>query len=256
MIYNTEGLILKEQPIGEKDKLVTILTRDHGVIRCFARGARNPKHGLFAPMQALSYSRITVYHGKNSDRIEEAESIRLYRSVTGDLTLLSLAQYFCEIVIRIIPENTPSSEQLDLLLNCLYLLSEQKKTPSLIKAVYEIRTMVLSGHMPNLLYCSACGCYEADRMYFNYTANELICASCTNGNGTLSELSRGALTALRYITLAEPKKLFSFRLSEESLYQLSVCSEKYTLAVAETSFNALTMYHQLQGWEGPATQSS
>ena len=37
----TEGLILREQNIGERDKLVTVLTVDKGIIKGFAKGAKN-----------------------------------------------------------------------------------------------------------------------------------------------------------------------------------------------------------------------
>lgn len=36
----TEGLILREQNIGERDKLVTVLTVDKGIIKGFAKGAK------------------------------------------------------------------------------------------------------------------------------------------------------------------------------------------------------------------------
>ena len=39
----TQGLIIREQAIGESDRLVTVLTRDQGVVRAFARRAKNYK---------------------------------------------------------------------------------------------------------------------------------------------------------------------------------------------------------------------
>ena len=35
----TQGLIIREQPVGESDRLVTVLTKDEGVVRAFARRA-------------------------------------------------------------------------------------------------------------------------------------------------------------------------------------------------------------------------
>ena len=40
MQIKTQGLIIKEQTIGESDRLVTVLTRDNGVLRAFARRAK------------------------------------------------------------------------------------------------------------------------------------------------------------------------------------------------------------------------
>ena len=43
MQVKTQGLIIREQTIGESDRLVTVLTRDEGVVRAFARRAKNLK---------------------------------------------------------------------------------------------------------------------------------------------------------------------------------------------------------------------
>ena len=45
MKFRTEGLIIKEQNIGEQDKLVHVLTKPHGVVKAFVRGAKNIKNG-------------------------------------------------------------------------------------------------------------------------------------------------------------------------------------------------------------------
>ena len=47
MRIQTKGLILTEQSVGESDKLVTVLTERDGIIRCFAKNAKNIKSMLF-----------------------------------------------------------------------------------------------------------------------------------------------------------------------------------------------------------------
>ena len=55
MKFRTEGLIIKEQNIGEQDKLVFALTKSNGVIRAFVKGAKNIKNGKCAAASLLSY---------------------------------------------------------------------------------------------------------------------------------------------------------------------------------------------------------
>ena len=43
MKLSTDGLIIREQQTGEDDRLVTLLTRDYGVLRAFVRGAKRIK---------------------------------------------------------------------------------------------------------------------------------------------------------------------------------------------------------------------
>lgn len=78
MKFRTEGLIIKEQNIGEQDKLVFALTKSNGVIRAFVKGAKNIKNGKCAAASLLSYSRLTIYKGRESYIIGEAQPIRIF----------------------------------------------------------------------------------------------------------------------------------------------------------------------------------
>lgn len=246
MKKETEGLILKEQTVGDKDRLVTVLTKDRGVLRCFVRGAKNMKNSSFAATQPLCYSRLSVFRGKSSYTIDEAETIRLFYQLRKDIEQLALAQYFCELAIYAVPEETDSAEELSLLLNCLHYLPLGTKPLKLIKAVYEVRMMTGLGYPPNILYCTGCGCYEAELMYLDVIENRLICSACSQAAPGFYGLSKGAMTALRYLVLTEPKKMFSFQVSEESLEQLSQCTEAYVLERLKQPFAALDFYRQVK----------
>ena len=54
----TTGLVLKEQPIGEAGKLITILTPELGVVKGFAHGSRKSSSRLLAGCSLFSYSRF------------------------------------------------------------------------------------------------------------------------------------------------------------------------------------------------------
>ena len=78
MKIKTNGLILNEQTIGENDKLVTVLTETNGIIRCFAKGAKLLKSRKGIAVQTFSYSRLSIYHGRDEYIIDEVESIKLF----------------------------------------------------------------------------------------------------------------------------------------------------------------------------------
>ena len=40
MQINTDGLVIRESSVGENDRLITVLTREEGLIRAFARQAK------------------------------------------------------------------------------------------------------------------------------------------------------------------------------------------------------------------------
>ena len=60
MQINTDGLIIREQSIGESDRLVTVLTREQGILRAFVRGAKAMKSRSASSTQLLCYSRLNA----------------------------------------------------------------------------------------------------------------------------------------------------------------------------------------------------
>ena len=66
MTFKTKGLILKEQNIGEKDKLVTVLTRQNGIVRAFVRGAKSLNNRKNSATGMFCYSKLSLYKTKDS----------------------------------------------------------------------------------------------------------------------------------------------------------------------------------------------
>ena len=84
MQINTDGLIIREQSIGESDRLVTVLTREQGILRAFVRGAKAMKSRSASSTQLLCYSRLSIYEGREKYIIDEAEPIEVVFSLRTD----------------------------------------------------------------------------------------------------------------------------------------------------------------------------
>ena len=41
--FTTEGLVIKEMDVGESDRLVTLFTREYGILKAYAPGAKSIK---------------------------------------------------------------------------------------------------------------------------------------------------------------------------------------------------------------------
>lgn len=243
MKFRTDGLIIKEMNIGESDRLVTILTRSNGVIKAFARGAKNIKNQKCAPTSLLSYSSFTLYKTRDSYSVGDAKSEKIFSKLRADVKKMCLAQYFCELALTVCPKDSPAEKQLSLVLNSLYLLSEGKREAQLIKPCLEMRLAALAGYMPDLLMCRRCGEYSAETMYFFPASGALECAGCAENEklGAVA-LSSSALTALRHTVYADDDKLFSFSLSDEGLAALNLASESYIKYQFEKDFKTLNFY--------------
>lgn len=88
---------------------------------CICKGCKNIKNGKCAAASLLSYSRLTIYKGRESYIIGEAQPIRIFSKLRSDVTKMCLAQYFCELALTICPREQKADSFLSLVLNSLYL---------------------------------------------------------------------------------------------------------------------------------------
>lgn len=241
MRLNTQGLIIREQQTGEADRLVTVLTRDMGVIRAFVRGARSIKSRSLSATQLLGYSKLSIFMSRDVYTIDEAEPIEVFFGVRSDFSRTSLAMYFCELICELAPEETDSAELLSLTLNTLYMLSNNKLPVRQIKAVFELRMLSLSGYMPGIVACNSCGKFADETMFFDTESAQLYCSSCKAPVHCIP-LTIGVVTAMRHICLSDPQKIFSFKLSNSGLKELSDISERYLLATTQRRYKSLELY--------------
>lgn len=241
MKLNTDGLILKSSQTGEQDRLVTILTRDLGVVRAFAHGAAKARGRSAGATETLCYSTFTLSEHKGTYSISEATAVELFFDLRTDIERTALAQYFCEVAMSLAVEGEEASSQLKLILNCLYLLSKGLRDPRLIKAVYELRMMTVSGFMPDVSACCECGSVDVERPLFDINGGVVRCDGCGGGVAITS----GVLGAMRHICTADDSRIFSFELGEASLNILSDLAERYLLSQCDRGFTALDFYKNL-----------
>ncbi len=246
MRFKTNGLVLRQQNIGERDKLVWVLTQSHGVLRAFARGAKNIKSPKCAGTGLLSYSALTVFEGKDSYSIDEAVALEQFTGLQRDIEKLALAQYFCELCLNLCPSGQEAEEHLRLMLNSLYMLSEDKRPALQVKVCFEMRLISLCGYLPDLVMCAECGEYEASEMVFVPKTGKLYCSSCADRHGIQgARLPLSAVTALRHTVYADFEKLFSFSLRDELLEPLSQASERYIAYMSQKDYPTLQFYKSM-----------
>ena len=242
----TSGLVLRETETKETDKILTVLTPDLGKISLIARGARRRNSPLAAGCQLLAYSELTIYQRGAWRYVSEASTIELFDGVRRDFELLSMASYFAELTESVSGEEQPAPEILSLLLNALYALSALKKDPLLVKPVFELRLMALSGFEPLADGCAVCGKKEPERPMLDVVQGVVHCAGCKQSGGLSLPLTKGSLAALRHALYGDEKRLYSFTLDKNALRQLDHAAEAFVAAQLERSFRTLDYYKSIR----------
>lgn len=233
----TDGLVIKETNIRDNDRMITVITRDLGVINAFVRGVKSIKSKRSPATSLLSFSNLNLESKGDTYTVTEASVNKMFFGAGSDIVTLTVAQYFCELCNVFRPVENESEEFLRLILNSLHFLTENKRPAELIKAITELRVAVISGYAPNIVACNGCGKFEDAVMYFKLDDGTLYCSNCQKENCV--SISLTVLQAMRHIVYSKFDSLYSFEIPVESATQLSKLSEKYITYQTEHKFTTL-----------------
>ena len=243
MFLKTDGLVVRQVNYKDNDQILTVLTKEHGLMTLKARGVRSRSSRLKGACQLLAYSEFTVFENRGFHTIDEANAIQMFPELRTDIELLSLASYFAQVAEVLSQEDMPNPELLSLTLNALYALCRRLCTPELVMAAFELRAACLGGYTPELSGCAVCGDPEPDR--FDVRGGILCCASCSAGEGLRLPVSPGSLAAMRYLVSCDAKRLFAFRLEGRAVKELCDLAETYLQTQLERGFYTLDFYKSL-----------
>ncbi|MEH2153150.1 DNA repair protein RecO [Nostoc sp.] len=112
--YKATGINLKTQALGESDKIVTILTREFGLIRAVAPGARKHNSSLGGRSGMFVVNELLIAKGRSLDKITQAQTLKTYPGLAKDLGKLAASQYLAEIVLCEALSEQPQEELYDL----------------------------------------------------------------------------------------------------------------------------------------------
>ena len=240
-MYKTlRGLVLREVKYKESSKILTILTEEEGKITAEAKGVLRRGTKCAASAQALVWSELTLSEYRGRYTLTEGSVLEDFAALRQELSDYALGFYFAELMEAVSDEDSPNAALLHLGLNALFALSRKLYDPQHIKAVFELRLSCLAGFAPALERCSDCARRDIDAPRLSLFGGAVHCAGCApNAPGKSLPLCQASLAAMRHVTGANAKKIYSFTLDEPSARRFQTACEEYVLAQLDRSFKTL-----------------
>ena len=110
-----EGLCIKASPLGENDRLITILTDDLGILRLAAPGARRPKSSLTSA-SPLTYLSMQIFGKRSLKSIRQIKIIKSYTGLGKNIETLAAAQAITELTFLLVGNNDKQQNYLSCVL--------------------------------------------------------------------------------------------------------------------------------------------
>ena len=153
--YQATGIILKGMPLGEADRLVTLLSPEWGLIRAVVPGARKQKSKLRGRCELFVVNQLLMAKGRSLDKIIQADTLESYPGLSKALGKLAASQYLAELVLSLALCDQPQAELYELFNEHLRRLEKMSMAESLhaylAQAVFHL--LAIAGIGPQVQRC-------------------------------------------------------------------------------------------------------
>ncbi len=228
-LFRSESIVLRSYPISEADKIIVFLTRDHGVIRGVAKGAKRLKSRFGSALESFSIVNIEYFQKENSElaSIQSAEIAESHFLAAAMPDFLAAFSHIAELVIAFSPPHDPNEKLYRMLKACLDARPDSPSRLFAISVYCKVWLLRLGGYLPDWTRCSKCGSEISPEEPANISGGwHLMCQQCFR-RGADRPISKEVREAYFQIQRLSPSEFVcSTSVEESTLVELSGLLEK------------------------------
>jgi DNA repair protein RecO (recombination protein O) len=205
--YSASTIVLRRIDLGEKDRILTVYSREHGRLSAVAKGARRPGSKLSGASEPFTYSRMMLATGKELDVLTQAEIRESFPTAKSDIARIAYAVYILELIDHFVEDRQPNPDLFDTLLSCMYVL-ESGTDPEITARYFELHLLSLMGYDPHFDACLRCGrAIGKERVSFSPSLGGIVCGECGEAPRDGITVPGAAASYVRALRQVEPHKL-------------------------------------------------
>ncbi len=201
-LIETQGIILRTYHLAEADKIAICLTKDTGIIRGVARGARRLKSKFGASLELFTLINLTYFQKEERElvSIRQAEIERSFFNLAPSNETLIVLEYLAQLAIDFAPPHQAEERLYRMVRTTISAAYDNVELVPQIAIYFELWILRLAGYLPDLGSCGNCrGTLSRVResVYINYEG-VLFCSRCqTNEFRQLNENFYDVLLKMR-----------------------------------------------------------
>ncbi len=175
-LRHDQGIVLRSFPFGEADRVVVVLSPNHGKLRTVAKGVRKTTSRFGGRLEPFTHVDLVLYEGRSLDTITQATVLEAFPRLRADLDRVVAAGTMVEAADAVAQEGESSLRLFLLLQRGLRALEAGAVGPDLVTA-YLLKLAAAVGVAPALEACAACG--GSDELgRFSFSGGGVVCRRC------------------------------------------------------------------------------
>jgi DNA repair protein RecO (recombination protein O) len=186
-VVTTEAIVLRSYNLAEADRIVLCFTRDAGLIRGVAKGARRMKSRFGAALEPFTVIRLEFREKENRELVTIAgvEIVKSHFDLAADVECAEALGYMAELVNEFAPPHEANEKLFRMVSACLDALAAAPHTSKIILRYFEIWILRLAGSFPDVSGCAVCGSTltPAQPVFVDFES-AVRCGNCSRGVGT------------------------------------------------------------------------
>lgn len=239
------GMVLQAAPVGDYDKRMVVLTKERGKITIFARGVRKSTSPYLAIANPFVFGSFQVYEGKSAYTLVQANIKEYFTNLATKQPGIYYGFYFLEIADYFGTEGSGDVAMLNLLYITMKALMKNQISNRLIRAIFELKSMVINGVYPDVFQCAVCGNNE-NLQFISSRYEGGVCLNCAHTVNDARRITPTAMYAIQYIIAMPLEKLYKFTLTEEAEREVTYWVEKYFDRNTDKKFKSLEILNIME----------
>ena len=177
--YRDEGVVLRTHKLGEADRIVILLTRNHGQVRAVAKGVRRTSSKFGARLEPFMVVDLQLSHGRSLDIVTQAQTKGAYGAgIAADYARYTAAAAVAETAERLTDVDGESANvHYHLVIGAMAALGRGAHPPELILDSYLLRALSTAGWAPSFTDCARCGA-PGPHSAFSAPLGGAVCPVC------------------------------------------------------------------------------
>ena len=236
--FRASAVVLRHSDWGEADRLLTLYTREQGMVRALAKGARKVTSRKAGHLQPFTYITVQLAKGRDLLIITQVETVNAFLPLHDDLMKTGHAAYAIELLLRFSYEDEGANPSIFRLLVETLERLEKEDDAWLPLRYYEMRFLDAVGFRPQLFECVNCGReIRPEDQFFSSLAGGVVCPRCGDGLPNLGKISLETLKYLRHFQRSSYKDASRARPGLEIQKEAETLMQGYFTYLLERELN-------------------